>query len=76
MFGYQLKYRKTFPSWLWGWLSGIVARCAPDGQIGVLVLNKPRRERSEALVILRWADWVALHGEPKTDGIEIQEIGR
>lgn len=62
MFGYQLKYRKTFPSWLWTWLRGIVSKCAESDQIGVLVLNRPNHDRSEALVIVRWSDWVALHG--------------
>lgn len=64
MFGYQLKFRKKFPPMWWNWLSGIVGKCADSNQIGVLVLNRPHHDRKEALVVLRWCDWVALHGEP------------
>lgn len=66
LFGYQLKYRNTFPSWLWTWLRGIVNKCEPDGQIGVLVLNRPHHDRKEALVVVRWEDWVQIHGDIET----------
>lgn len=67
MFCFQLKYRNRFPGSWWEWLSGIVAKAAESGRIGVLVLNKPRGRDQEALVVVRWADWVALHGEPVID---------
>jgi hypothetical protein len=51
------------PAWLFRWLSGIVAAAEP-GQFGVLVLRRPRTPRSDALVCVRWKDWVALHGAP------------
>lgn len=70
MFGYQLKYRNTFPVWLWQWLRGIVNKCAETDQIGVLVLNRPNYDRKDALVILRWEDWCALHGEPKPEQLD------
>jgi hypothetical protein len=63
-FAYQLKVRGMLPVWLFGWLDGICATALRHNQVGVLVLNRPRRRRSEALVIVRWADWVALHGTP------------
>jgi hypothetical protein len=62
LFCYQLKHRSGFPAYLYDWLDGIRSWAKPTDKIGVLVLNKPRRPRSEALVLLRWADWVALHG--------------
>ena len=33
-------------------------------QVGVLVLNQRHARRGDALVVLRWADWVDLHGVP------------
>lgn len=65
-FAYQFKLRRTLPVWLWDWLSGIVST-AGDGQVGVLVLKRPRERDGEALVVLRWRDWVELHGGG-TDG--------
>lgn len=65
MFCFQLKYRNRFPSSWWEWLSGITAKAAESQRIGVLVLNKPRGRDEEALVVLRWADWCALHGTPE-----------
>lgn len=61
---YQLKVRKSIPGWLWGWLSGIVSTGARKGKAGVLVLNKPRQDRAEALVVLTWQAWRDLHGVP------------
>ncbi len=55
---YQLKVRRALPSWLFAWQAGIVGASAVTGRIGVLVLNRPRRPRAEALVIVRWSDWL------------------
>jgi hypothetical protein len=63
-FAYQLKVRGMLPVWLFDWLDGICLTAGCKNLTGVLVLNRPRRRRSEALVIVRWADWVALHGTP------------
>lgn len=62
LFVYQLKVRRALPSWLFDWLAGIVAWGRDKQRIGVLVLNRPRQPRSEALVVIRWSDWVDLHG--------------
>ena len=64
LFAYQLKVRQTVPGYLIDWLDGICASAKRRQQIGVVVMNQPHRPRRNALVILRWADWVALHGEP------------
>ena len=55
---YQHKLRRALPSWMFRWLAGIVTTAGASGRIGVLVLNKPRRPRAEALVVLRWSDWL------------------
>lgn len=61
-FAFQFKLRRALPRWAWEWLAGIVATAARDGKIGVLVVKRPRQRDADALVLLRWADWVALHG--------------
>jgi uncharacterized protein (UPF0303 family) len=58
----QFKLRRMLPSWLWAWLAGIVVTAERDGKIGVLVVKRPRQRDDDAIVMLRWADWVALHG--------------
>jgi hypothetical protein len=63
-FRYQAKVRKVIPKFLFDWLHGICASAATYGQTGVLVVNRPHRPRSEALVILRWRDWCDEHGAP------------
>lgn len=67
LFAYQLKVRATVPGYLMTWLDGICQTAATSQRIGVVVLNQPHRPRRKALVILRWADWVALHGEPRDE---------
>jgi hypothetical protein len=62
LFAFQFKLRRMLPSWLFVWLAGIVATAARDGKVGVLVLKRPRLEDADALVVLRWCDWVDLHG--------------
>ena len=71
MFAYQLKVRSAFPDWIFKWLHGICGR--RDNRIGVLVLNRPHRPRRDALVILRWSDWVALHGTPPLPEADVTE---
>lgn len=70
MFAFQFKLRRSFPGWLWEWLAGIQGAAKASGRVGVLVLKKPRQRDAEALVVLSWGDWVALHGaiEKPRDG--------
>lgn len=62
---YQLKVRKSIPGWLWGWLTGIRTTGLLSKKIGVLVLKHPRQQDTDALVVLTWRDWVALHGDAR-----------
>jgi hypothetical protein len=67
LFAFQLKVRRALPAWLFDWLGGIVANATKRGKIGVLILNRPRQPRRNALVILRWQDWCDLHGTLSAD---------
>jgi hypothetical protein len=64
---YQLKVRRMLPAWLWAWLGGIQGTAAKQGRIGVLVLRVPRMRDEDALVVLSWRDWVALHGDAQRE---------
>jgi hypothetical protein len=63
MFHAQLKLRKALPVWLFDWLGGIVADAQPSGKVGILILRKPRQEDIDALVVMRYGDFVELHGK-------------
>lgn len=62
MFVIQSKHKKSHPSYLWTWLSGICGVAKDRNKTGILVISKPRQDRSEALVIMRYADFLELHG--------------
>lgn len=62
MFCFQFKMRRMLPSWLFTWMDGICGNAQTHGKIGVLVLKVPRMQDADALVVLRWKDWHALHG--------------
>lgn len=64
MFDVQVKLRKSLPSWLWGWLGGICQTAKGSGRVGILVLRKPRQDDTEALVVMRYGDFIDLHGKP------------
>jgi hypothetical protein len=61
-FCFQFKLRRLIPTWLFTWLAGITSTASRDGKVGVLVLKRPRMEDGDAVVVLRWRDWVDLHG--------------
>jgi len=65
MFVYQAKKRAgQFPAYLVDWLRGIQAageRRAPT-KIGVVILQRPRALDGDALVVVSFKDWLALHG--------------
>ena len=62
MFHAQAKLRKSLPAWLFDWLGGICGT-TPDGKIGILILRTPRMRNADALVVMRYADFVSLHGD-------------
>jgi hypothetical protein len=82
MFCFQYKLRNALPDWLFEWLGGIVGTAERQQKIGVLVLKTPGMEDRDAIVMLRWSDWVDLHGAARftqqphrrrrTDGQEVQ----
>lgn len=62
-FAYQAKKGRRFPSYLTRWLQEIRNTGARSGKIGVVVWQERGAPDSEAAVVLRFGDWLALHGE-------------
>lgn len=62
MFAIQVKLRKSIPDWLFDWLGGIVASARTQQKIGILILRQPRMRDTEAVVILRYQDWLDIVG--------------
>lgn len=62
LFCFQFKLRRCIPVFLFRWLSGIVATAERNGKVGVLVMKAPRMRDEDAVVMVRWKDWVDLHG--------------
>ena len=62
-FVYQAKLRKGMPGYLRSWLRGIVKAGERNGSIGVVVWKAPNARDDDAVVVLRLADWQALHGD-------------
>ena len=62
-FVYQAKLRRGVPSYLRGWLRGIVKAGARKDSIGVVIWKQPNARDDDAVVVLRLADWQALHGD-------------
>lgn len=69
MFAVQVKLRRSLPAWLFAWLGGIV-RTTPDGKVGILILRTPRMRDAEALVVMRFSDFTALHGTVNEEASE------
>lgn len=78
-FVYQLKVRQGMPGYLRKWLDGICGQADQDGasvpmvtgraydlrplRTGVVIWKSPRAHDDNAVVVLRFSDWVALHGK-------------
>jgi hypothetical protein len=65
MFLYQAKFRKAaIPKELSEWLDAARTKAGFDaaGRTAVVVVRRHRRSRQDAVVLLSWGDWLALHG--------------
>lgn len=65
LFAFQMKLRKAIPKCIREWSDGIHATARRDGKIGVLIVKEPGLHDENALVIVRYRDWVDLHGTAK-----------
>ena len=64
MFCFQAKKRKTFPGYVAEWLEAIRRKAATrsPAKTGVVILQQPRGQDLDALVVVSLRDWLELHG--------------
>ena len=64
LFVYQAKLGRKMPDYLRAWLAGIRAagRARRPEKLGVVVWKPKHAEDADAVVLVSWRDWVALHG--------------
>lgn len=62
LFCFQMKLRKSVPKCIREWSDGIHRAAQRDGKVGVLIVKEPGLRDDNALVIVRYRDWVELHG--------------
>ena len=58
----QSKLRKGRPKQVDEWLDKITTQARDCGRVGIVVWRTPREDRSRGVVLLRYDDWVSLHG--------------
>lgn len=71
---YQVKLGRKFPSYLISWLDGIRHTGKHTGQTGVVVWKANGARIDNALVCLRWQDWVDIVGPPPDDDVIASEV--
>ena len=69
MFSFSMKLRKSVPKCIREWSDAIHRAAQKDGTTGVLIVKEPGKRDENALVILRYRDWVDLHGTPSHEGV-------
>lgn len=65
MFLASVKFRKAaITKELSEWLDRVTAaaQAKSKGQTGILIVRRDRRSRQDAVVLLTWGEWLALHG--------------
>lgn len=63
LFCLQMKLRKAIPKSIREWSDSICRAAAKDDKIGVLIVKEPGLHDDNALVVLKYRDWVSLHGK-------------
>ena len=64
LFCFQFKKRQTFPGYVAEWLDSIRTNAAmrEPAKIGVVVMQRPRRDDLDSLVVMSVRDFIDLHG--------------
>jgi hypothetical protein len=59
---FQMKLRKAIPKCIREWSDSIHRTAQRQGKCGVLIVKEPGLRDDNALVIVRYKDWLDLHG--------------
>ena len=62
LFCFQMKLRKSIPKCIREWSDSIHRSAQRAGKIGILIVKEPGLHDENALVVVRYRDWVDLHG--------------
>lgn len=68
VFCFQMKLRKAIPKCIREWSDSIHRSAQKAGKCGVLIVKEPGKHDENALVIVRYGDWIDLHGTPVSAG--------
>jgi hypothetical protein len=63
MFAVQVKRRQGLPGYLRDWLGGICSTA--NGKVGIVIWNELGKRDGEAVVVMRYCDFIDLHGKPE-----------
>ena len=61
---YQAKQGYDQPGYILGWLRGICTTAEKHNKLGAVVWKKKGKGMEDAVVVIRFEDWVQLHGKP------------
>ena len=75
MFVLQMKLRKAIPKSIREWSDSIHRTAQRVKKIGVLIVKEPGKLDDNALVIVRYRDWVDLHGTSSQQREGKPEVG-
>ena len=66
---YSHKHSYNQPGYILGWLRAITNFASRKDKLGVVVWHRKGGRMNDSVVVIRFEDWVQLHGEvKKTDG--------
>ncbi len=65
LFCFQMKLRRAIPKCIREWSDSVTRAATKQQKVGVLIVKEPGLHDRNALVILRYQDWVDLHGTVK-----------
>lgn len=68
LFELQMKLRKAIPKCIREWSDSICETATKSGKVGVVIVKEPRKRDEDALVIVRYRDWLDLHGHTRPNG--------
>ena len=63
---YQVKHGYHQPTYLLEWLRGICTTAFLHNKLGAVIWQKKGGRIKDSLVIVRFEDWVQMHGQPST----------
>lgn len=76
LFCFQMKLRKAIPKCIREWSDSIHRAATKDSKVGILIVKEPGKHDDNALVIVRYRDWVDLHGSVSNAPAVVTEAER